>query len=72
MNLTRMAFANGFMYMNLNKSCYYPGEVITGAVHLLVNSTIEGIGGIDIEIKGSEHFKYFTNDDNEKNLTNKV
>jgi len=55
-----MPFENGLMFVETDKSIYYPGEVIQGNVHLLVNKEIEEAKYLEIVVKGKESFKYST------------
>jgi hypothetical protein len=53
-----MPFENGLLYLETERHIYYPGETITGNVHLLVNTPIEEAKCLELIVKGKESFKY--------------
>ncbi len=55
-----MPFENGLIYLETDKAIYYPGEIIHGNLHLLVNKEIEEAKCLEIVVKGKESFKYST------------
>ena len=55
-----MPFDQGLMYVETDKHIYYPGEIIYGNVHLLVNEPIEEAKCLEIIVKGKESFNYQT------------
>ncbi len=55
-----MPLPDGGLVVETDKHIYYPGETISGNVHLLINETIDDAKCLDIVLKGRESFKYQT------------
>jgi hypothetical protein len=56
----KMPFQHGLLFVETDKHVYYPGETISGNVHLLINEPIEEAKCLDIVVRGRESFKYQT------------
>ena len=55
-----MPFQHGLLFVETDKHVYYPGETISGNVHLLINEPIEEAKCLDIVVRGRESFNYQT------------
>jgi len=55
---SNIVFPHGFMYVEMEKNVYYPGETIIGSVHLLINKDLNRVNNLEIKIKGLETFNY--------------
>ena len=66
---SNIVFSHGFMYVELEKNVYYPGESIKGSVHLLINKELSRVNNLEIRIKGLETFNYVCTQKREDNST---
>ena len=61
-----IAFSHGFIYLETEKNVYYPGEIIKGSVHLLINKSLSSkeelpVKSLELRLRGKETFKFKRN-----------
>ena len=65
----RIAFSHGFLYLELEKNVYYPGQTINGNAHLLINKALHNVASLDLKLKGKETFNFKCNNKREDSST---
>ena len=54
----KIPFKEGLCYLETDKRVYYPGETISGNIHLLVNDEITDADQLSINVRGKESFNF--------------
>ncbi len=71
----QIAFSHGFLYIETDKSVYYPGEILKGTVHLLLNEPLGPDNNLpclrlDLKLRGKESFKFLSPKRNDTSCSN--
>lgn len=64
-------FKEGFLFLETDKSIFYPGETLDCSIQLFLKKTLDHVDRLVVNILGKEYFKFNSKSKNHRSLRNK-